>query len=901
VRQAPAPPASPQPRPAAEIGPYRRFLALVSLLIPARLRRDWRREWEAELTWRARQSTPPRSHQPSDSDAPTRPPLLSPALGALADALWLRKEEWRRDMILQDARYALRTLLRRPGFATVVILTLALGIGANTAIFTLIDGVLLRPLPYEQPERLVRIWGRNDFFGSEQTNINYLDLLDWRASTALPDIAAVNVSDITLHGEGDPQQIVHGLGTANLFDVLGVEPILGRTFAPGEDQPGNHRVVVLSYAFWSSTFGADPGVIGDEIRLGGDSFTIIGVLPADFRNPTLFVAESQPLLWRPVPYDVNDMGRGGHFLRAIGRLAPGATVEQAQQELDAITTRLAETYPDTNNGWFTALQPLRDSIVGDVRPTLLLLMGAVGILVLIACTNVANLLLARGLARRRELAVRAALGAGRTRLVRQLITESLLLAAAGGALGLAAATSLMRWLLAGSAAQLAPEGLGIDLRVLGFAVLLSLATGIAFGALPSLRATRLAEASSAGSDRSGGDRRQQRWRDGLVVAEVALSMVLLVGAGLVAKSYWLLHRVDPGLDPAGLLTLRVTLPDSTYPEFADRGAFFARLDESLQGLPGVRDFGAISILPFGGGYSCDSFGLEDRPAPAPGEEPCAEIRFTRGDYFAAMGIDLLDGRTFTASDDAQAPAVIVVNRTFADTWWPQGDALGKRFKYGSRDAEGPWRTIVGVVDDVHHFGLAEAPPAEVYFPHPQYPSRGLTYALRVDGDAAGIVGAVRSRVSEIDPELPVHDVATMEQLIAGSLAAERLRSLLLATFAATAVLLAIVGLYSVLATAVSQRHQEFGVRVALGARAGDVLGLVMRRGLLLTAAGILIGLLGALALTGGMRSLLFEVSPSDPATFGAVALLLLAIAALACWVPARRATRVDPVLALRRD
>lgn len=800
---------------------------------------------------------------------------------------------------LHDLRYAVRLLVKAPGFTAVAILTFALGVGANTAVFSVVNSVLLRPLPYEGAEALVRIWGTRSDRAELLGNISPQDFEDWRArSSAFEELGAHAVADVSLTGVGEPQTLLAGRVTEGFFRLLRVRPSLGRTFRPEEDEPGGADVVILSHELWRTRFGSDEDVVGRSITLDGRPHTVIGVAPANFRPPPYSreIASVRDL-WLPVKIGPRN-GRGGRWLTAIARLGPGATIEGAQAEMDGIMARLEQLYPESNAGRGVSIAPLHEAIVGSLRPALLVLLGAVAFVLLIACVNLSNLLVMRFGEREGEMALRAALGAERGRLVRQLLTESLALAVLGGAVGLLLAAWVTEAIvsLAASGIPRADE-VSVDGRVLLFTLALSAAVGLAIGSIAAVGSShgdaagllKLGGRSSAGVGR-------RRLRSALVVAETALALMLLVGAGLMLKSFWTLRGVDPGFDRESVLTFDLSPPRSDYPGRVEVLAFYDQLYERLAASPGVEGVGAITMLPLRRSASCDGFSIDARPWLSPGDQECAEFRVVGGQYFDAMGIPILRGRGFDRRDDSQSAPIAVINDAMARRYWPGGDPIGERLTYDEP------REIVGVVGDVRHFGLASDPRPEVYLYQPQYPwSRSLTVAVKTSGEAPLFLPVVRSEIASIDPRLPLGHVETIESLIAGSIAEPRFRTLLLLIFAGLALALAVVGIYGVTSYAVSRRTREIGVRMALGAQRRDVLRHVMGQGLRLATLGIVIGLAGSFALTRTLSSLLYEVSATDPVTFISVGVLMAAVALAAHLVPGSRATRVDPMEALRHE
>lgn len=807
------------------------------------------------------------------------------------------------ETIWQDLRYGVRMMFKNPGFTVVAIVTLALGIGANTAIFTVVNAVLLRPLPYEDSNRLVWFWENQPDF--PRGNLSPADFLDYQAqSGAFEQIAAYRQMDFTLTGDRQPEQIRGLIVSANYFSLLGIAPAVGRVFEPDDGRAGAQRVAVVSHGFWQRRFAADPNLIGKALTLSGQTVTIVGVAPPELKteraeiwlNPRNVV----PDVLLNIARDPATL-RASRYLRAIGRLKPGVTLPQAQEEMNAVSARLQEQYPATNAGHSIELVSLLDKTVGDLRPALLVLLGAVGLVLLIACANVANLMLARATARHKEMALRAALGASRWRVIRQLLSESLLLSALGGACG---------WLLAVWGVDLlvaiSPESIprlheiGVDRQVLGFTLLISLATGIIFGLAPALIASRpdLNEALKEGGRSGTAGASRGRMRGALVVGEVALALVVLVGAGLLVRSFVRLHAVDPGFQPANLLTMRLFLTDAKYAASQPRLSFLKELTARLESLPGVQGVGISDDLPIEGTDSSMDVFVEGRE-PAPGERLMTGVHVVNPRYFEAMGIPLLTGRVFTEWDTLEAPQVLVVNETMSRRLWPGEEVVGKRVKLG--DPNGGWTQIVGVVKDVKHNGLNAEPAMDAYAPHLQVPWPWMTIALRSNLDPTSLEAAVRREVQAIDPDKAVASVKTMDQLIGESVGERRLSLVLFGLFAVVALLLSAVGIYGVMAYGVTQRTHEIGIRIAVGAQPRDVVKLVVGRGMTLALTGVAIGVGAAYGLTRLMASLLFEISTTDPATFVVIALILVGVALLACYIPALRATKVDPMVALRHE
>ena len=804
--------------------------------------------------------------------------------------------------LLQDLRYGLRVLWKTPGFTAVAVLALALGIGANTAIFSVVNGVLLRPLPFAEPERLVMVWMDNRVLELREDLGSYPNYVSWRdESQAFEHLAAFSNANPTLTTEGGEPERLQGVNaTANFFNVLRAQPIAGRAFTVEEEAEGQDAVVVIGHGLWQRRFGGEPGIVGRQITLNGRSRTVIGIMPQGFRFP------GEADVWVPLapPARMREQ-RQAFWLSMVGRLKPGATVERAQTELSAIAARLEQQFPDSNQGFGAYVVSLHQQVVGRVRPALWVLLGAVGFVLLIACANVANLLLARAAARGREIAIRRALGAGRARLIRQFLTESVLLSLMGGALGLLLAIWGTDMLIALSPSDLPRlDQVGIDGWVLLWTVGISVGTGLAFGLAPALQASRgdlnepLKEGGRSGSE--GG--RGRRVRDALVVAEVALALVLLAGAGLMVKSFLRLQEVDLGFNPERVLTMRAQLSGVNYRESPRAVAFYEQLIERVEALPGVQSAAAAGTVFLSSTPNSSWFSIEGRPAPPPNERVEVPIDPITPNYFQAMGVPLLRGRAFTAQDREGVPEVTIVNETFARRFFPGEDPSGRRIKYGPPESEGPWITIVGVVGDTRRTGFDAAVRPETYLPHAQAPARGMMLVVRsAAADPSGLTNAVRGAVASLDREVPVFQVRTMDELLSGMMAQRRLNMLLLAIFAGVALLLAAVGIFGVMNYSVSQRTHELGLRMALGAQARNILGMVVRQGMTLVLLGLGLGLAGALALTRLMSSLLYGVSATDPLTFAGISLLLAAVALLACYVPARRATKVDPIVALRYE
>lgn len=806
--------------------------------------------------------------------------------------------------LLQDLRFGWRMLLRRPAFSAIAILALALGIGANAAIFSVVNTVLLKPLPYREPQRLVLVW--TSFLPDLPQNwVSGPEVADFRERCAsFEDLAVLNWPTFNLTGAGDPEQLQAGLASAGLFPMLGVAPIHGRTFTPDDDLPGAERAVLLSYGFWQRRFGGDIRIVNSQISLDGQNATVVGILPDGFGiMPPDAQSPKQVDVWAPQARDFRTMPRGSHFLRVIGLLKPGVTVEQARAEVETVAAQMNREFYD-NAGFGATVAPLLGHVTREVRPYLWLMLGAVGCVLLIACANVANLLLANAVAREREMALRSALGAGRFRLLRQLVSESLLLGLIGAAAGL-----LMAWAGLAALRAVAPanlprlDELAIDGRVLLFTLLAAIVTGLLFGLAPALHSTGtdLNEALKDGGRSASGGARSNRLRSALVVAEIAVSLVLLAMAGLMIRSFRHLQEVDPGFTASGVLTVQLQLPASKYQQNPQTIAFHQSLAERLRVLPGVEAAGAISSLSMAGSYSSGTttpespLSNEDKPSFE------ADWRVITPGYLQSMKIPVISGRDFNDGDQSEGTMVAMVDEKFARRFWPDGSAVGRRIKRGGAQSTNPWLTIVGVVRHVRDYGLNIEGREQVYFPHTQFPVRSMFLTIRSAGDSSALAGAVRSAVWSIDPAQPVSRIRPMEDYLYTSAAQPRFQMLLLGVFAALALALAAVGIYGVMSYSVTQRTHEIGVRLALGAEPRRIIRLVVGQGLTLAAAGTGLGIIGAAAATRLASTMLFGVSATDPLTFAAVSAVLMAVAAAACYVPARRATRIDPMIALKYE
>ena len=788
----------------------------------------------------------------------------------------------------QDLRYSVRSLAKSPGFALLAVLALALGIGANTAIFSVVNGILLRPMAYGDPGRLVTIL----HFGEDPVSPD--DYLDWRKqSRSFIAMGAVQAWSAALTGRDNAEELPGMQVSPNLFSVLGVPPLRGGTFETGDDQPSRGHRAVLSYALWQRRFGADPKIVGQQIKLNGESYTVNGVMPESFHFAPFWATNAE--VWVPLQLDKRLNDRGGRSLRVFARLRDGVPLQQAQADIDVICRRLAQQYPATNTDMTAQVIPLQEKVVANIRPTLLVLLGTVGFVLLIACSNVANLMLVRAHGKKKETAVRLALGSSRWRVVRQSLVESLLLSVVGAAV----ATVIAKWGISGLIASL-PAGslprldeVGMDTRVLLFTVLIALVTGIVCAIAPGLQVFRtdLQESLKSGGRGSTTGRPDNRTRALLVISEVALALVLLVGAGLMLRTFQHLEAVDPGFDPHHLLTLEVAAGGKSYPTGPSRIRFFEQLRPHLEALPGVQSVSLINHLPVAGDVWTLGIIIYGRPDPPPAQQPTAAYRVVQPGYFATMKTPILRGRDFTSHDVTDGTPVAVVNEALAKHHWPGEDPIGQRLRLGPK-----WLAIVGVVKNIKQSDWLARPDDEIYLPHTQ--SGGdfsyMTVVMRAHGDPLALAKPVEEQVRSIDKDVPIAHVQSMEQVIADKLWRGRLAMTLLGLFAAVAVTLAALGIYGVISYSVFQRTAEIGIRMALGARAGDVLRMILLQGLALAAIGITVGLFGAWILTRTLGSLLYGVTARDPATFVAVPVLLIAISAVACCLPALRASKVDP-------
>lgn len=805
------------------------------------------------------------------------------------------------DTLSKDVRYGVRSLLKRPGFTVVAMVTLALGIGANTAIFSTVNALLLKPLPFPDQDRVVALWEKVPSRGVERNECSVANYVDWKAqSKSFENLGLYSWWSTNLTGGETPERVQGFQVTTNFLEIVGVRPILGRGFSLEESQPGKDAVVVLTYSLWQRRFGGDPNILNKIVATNGVQRTVVGVMPPDFNYPKGAEIYSPMAL---TPELLNN--RQSHSYLGIGRLKTGVTLASAQAELDTIAAPLQQQYPETNAGRGVQIYPILQDTVRMYATAIWIMMAAVGFVLLIGCANVANLMLARAAGRQREIALRAALGASRFRIIRQLLTESVILSLAGGALGIVIgywSIDLLRTANPGEAARFAPgwSHLGINLPVLGFAILLSLLAGVLFGLAPAWQLSKpdLNSALKEGSQQASSS--SQRLRGLLVASEVALSLMLLVSAGLLIRSFMQLVKSDAGFNSENLMTMNLVLPRAKYREEAQRVAFYQELVKRVQQLPGVSSAATVNYLPLGGSNSSTSFLIEGAPEPPPGEQFDGRYRVCSPDYFQTMGIPVLKGRAFTEQDRAGAQPVIIVNETLARKYWPNDDPVGKRMRFTGPLEENPWLQVVGVVKDVkHELNLAITP--DYYLPHAQDGWGSMILVAKTKVEPEAMAAPILQELWSIDKDQPVFDVRTMQEVRAISLTLYSFSSVMLGIFAGVALVLAAIGIYGVMAFAVTQRTREIGIRMALGARAADVLKLIVKNGMSMALLGVVVGLAGAFGLTRLLESLLFGVTPTDLITFSVVTSTLLAVALLACYIPARRATRVDPLVALRYE
>ena len=809
--------------------------------------------------------------------------------------------------LLHDFQFAARVLLKNIGFTVVAVLALALGIGANTAIFSVVNSVLLKPLPYENPDKIVKIWMRFTGIGLPN-DLNWVSLpefVDVRdQNRSFSHIAAMQGANFNVSFADSPERIQGATVSPSLFPLLGVQAQVGRTFLPEESQKGRDNVVVISNGLWQRRFGSNPNVVGARLNINAQSYVVVGVLPPGFQYP------DEAEMWAPLSFSQDDLSpnnRGSHGYEVIARIKPELTLAQVRSDMAALTSRIIEQnpgYPYRRANFAVVVNPLLEETVGNIKTALWILMGAVGFVLLIACANVANLLMVRASAREKEIAIRTALGAGRARLVRQLLTESVLLGIVGGVAGLLLARWGLKALIALSASSFPRvAGTTIDWEVLAFTMLISIATGVIFGIAPALQASRNATHDSLkeGGRTSMGGASSQLIRRTLVIAEIALSLVLLAGAGLLMKCFLRLQDVDPGFRSDGVLTMRVSLPPEKFKQPAQIGEFYRELLRRVRTLPGVQAAGAVSALPLSGNGSSGTTTVDTAAVPPENATPEADWRVAMPGYFEAMGIALVRGRYFDDRDTQTSQPVAIIDETMAQTYWPNEDPIGQRIRRGGRQSSRPWLSIVGVVRHVRYRTLEAQSRVQLYWPEVQSPTSDLSLAIRTAGDAMSLSTAVQKQVQAIDPDQPVYRIRTMREMMSESIARRRLAMLFLSIFAGAALALAVVGIYGITSYSVAQRSQEMGVRMALGASRSTILRLVLGQSLVLTAIGVVLGLAGSLVLTRLMSSLLFNVKSTDPATFVLVALVLAFAAMLAAYIPGWRATRVDPMVALRYE
>lgn len=810
------------------------------------------------------------------------------------------------ETLVHDLRQGLCSLLKQPAFTFIAVIALALGIGANTAIFSVVNSVLLQSLPYREADRLVIVWEHNRPRNREFNVVNPANFMDWREqNNVFDDMAGFADTTFNLTGSGDPEEIPAQMATPNLFSVLGVNAIVGRTFDPGDWSQNQSRPVVISYGLWQRRFGGEENVVGRKIILDKEEATIVGVLPAGFnwfiKKGSLSGKSAE--IWASYPITEQRRQRRGRFLSVVARLKEGIPFDRAKTEMASLGGRLEQQYNEFNSGWGVNVVPLRQQLTGEISLALWILLGAVGFLLLIACANVANLLLARAAARGREIAIRTALGAGRWRIVRQLLTESLLLSLVSGAAGLGIA-----WWGVDALISLAPQELldlpkvRISLPVLGFTMAVSLLTAIIFGLIPALEASRLNsyDLLKEGAKSIAGGIRSRLLRDAFVVVEMVFALMLLVGAGLLIKSFLKLQAVDPGFNSQNVLTMSVSLPSKKYPENQQRIQFFKQAIANIKALPGVIDAGAIRFLPFDSPPAGTNFQIEGRPKQPAGQDFVTRVEVTDANYFNTMQIPLVRGRFFTEQEATVSRRLVIINETLARRFFPNEEPLGKRLTIYMKEENLPTE-IIGIVADSKQMSLDGDIEPMIYWPHSELVYSGMTIVVRAKTDPLGISAAARNVISQLDPEQPIADIRTMEAIVGKTVARARFNTLLLSIFAFVAMVLAAVGIYGVMAYNVTQRTQEIGIRIALGAQSRDILKMVVGRGMLLVAIGCGIGLAAAFALTRVMSSLLFDISASDPITFSVVVALLITAAFLACLIPSLRATKVDPMIALRYE
>ena len=861
------------------------LIRFIGVIVPRRLRADWKQEWEAELRHRedllARWERIDRRHKFD---------LFRRSTSAFRDALWMQTYRWEDEMI-QDVRYGLRILGQNPGFTLIAIITLALGIGANTTIFTMVNSILLRPLPFLEPERLIMVWRTNAEHTSRNGPSSVPLFIDWQQQNQVfEQMTAFSTGRFNLAGQGEAESIRGATVSATFFDTLGVRPILGRGFLADEDKPGAEPVVVLGYGTWQQQFGGAPGVIGQQVILNARPCTVVGITPPGFNYP------EESKLWRPLSLDPQG-NRQAYFINVLARLKAGTSRQQAQAGMDSVAAQVATQHGQPARDYFD-LTPLDEQLTDSIRSPLWILFGAVGLILLIACVNIANLLLARASGREREIAVRVALGAGRARLLRQLLTESLLLAAIGGIAGFLFAVWSLSWLKGLNAPRVARlDEVAVDWRVLSFTMLAVLITAAVFGLVPALQVS-LQDSSSVLKGGSGSKPQTQRLRAGMMVVEIAMSLVLLLGAGLLIRSFLKLRAVDPGFKPEGVATLNLNLPDARYGQPEERTAFLQQITERMQALPRTEASATAAYSPLSDLYNVRIFIIEGRPESPQGLF-AGQIPVSP-DYFRTLAIPVRAGRVFSTHDDSHAPSVVIVNQSFANQFFPDEEVIGKRIHLGTRRPP-VWAEIVGMVGDVRQLKLERNAPALIYVPHMQSAWSFVSLMARSNESPQMLAMELKKSVTTIDKDLGVSGVTTLDEVLADSIAERRVLMMLLGLFAAIALILAAIGIYGVVAFSVAQRTHEFGIRMALGAQPINVLALVLKQGMKLAFCGLAVGLLSSYPLTGLMNKLLFEVSPTDSWTFVVLPALLMLVALLACYFPAHRATKVEPLVALRHE
>ena len=816
------------------------------------------------------------------------------------------------EAVWRDIRYGARALLKSPGFSLAVVLTLALGIGANTAVFSVVNFILLRSQEYANPDQLVIIWERNVKRGVSDSPTSFANFVDFRDNPKSVDIASFTDTNFNLTGGEQPERVPGLRVSANLFSLLGVNPAHGRWFATGEDKPGAGRVLMLSYGLWQRSFGGNPNLVNQTVQLNGQSYTVVGVMPATFKFPPSFsvmVGTSEETisnadLWVPLTTDDVPLVRDIRNLKMIGRLKPGVTTPQAQAEINSIASRLDKEYPDVNSGIESHVISLHEQVTGDIRLALLILMTAVGLVLLIACANVANLLLAKATSRQKEIAIRVALGASRLRILRQLLTESLLLGVLGGLLGLVFAIVGAKSLIAFVTVSLPRlRDFSFDSKVLLFTLAISLITSLLFGLAPAIDASKpnLNEALKEGGRSSSGSSARNRLRSALVIAEVALAVVLVTASGLMFRSFVRLQHVNPGFNPQNVLTLEIELPEAAYRADQQQRVFQQQLLQKVRSIPGVQYASTVDNLPFSGNAFNSSFMIEGRPIPPITERPRAFYRVIGLDYFSTMGIHLVRGNQFSDRDTVDVPGIAIINDAAARKYWPGEDPLGKRIKRGRPESKNPWLTIAGIVGSANQLSLREETQPEIYLPYLQNTSRTFTLVARTNSDPRMLAGSIRKEVWATNKDLPVSSMKLMEELISNSVAQPRFYVILLSVFAALALILAAVGVYGVMSYSVTLRTRDIGIRMALGARPVDIFKHIVGQALLLGLIGLGVGIVLAITSTRVMSSLLYGINATDPLTLAITSLVLLAVALLASYVPARRATRVDPMVTLRYE